>query len=96
MNVGNGSILNLGVVYATSIYAIKAFRWSSVQLGYWLSFVGFWRALYLSTILPIFLKGFYAREERLSDSADEGAGQKDPSSSRPIIALDQFSRLHAY
>ncbi|KAG8734090.1 hypothetical protein FRC11_012240 [Ceratobasidium sp. 423] len=47
-------------------YALKTFHWSSVQLGHWLSLVGFWRALYLSVILPVILKALYAREERLS------------------------------
>ncbi|KDN51795.1 hypothetical protein RSAG8_00343, partial [Rhizoctonia solani AG-8 WAC10335] len=62
--------INVGSYHFKYQYAIKTFHWSSVQLGYWLSLVGFWRALYLSTILPIILKGFYARED-LSNSTDD-------------------------
>ena len=50
-------------------YALKTFHWNSVQLGYWLSLVGFWRAVHLSIVLPIILKTLYARKERLAGNA---------------------------
>ncbi|KAH7340751.1 hypothetical protein B0J17DRAFT_652648 [Rhizoctonia solani] len=50
---------------------LKTFHWSSVQLGHWLSLVGFWRALYLSIILPSILKALYAREERFSNGSND-------------------------
>ncbi|CAE6520904.1 unnamed protein product [Rhizoctonia solani] len=58
--------INMGSYHFKFQYALKTFHWNSVQLGHWLSLVGFWRALYLSAILPIILKALYAREERLS------------------------------
>ncbi|KAG8734091.1 hypothetical protein FRC11_012241 [Ceratobasidium sp. 423] len=58
--------INVGSYDFKFQYALKTFHWDSVQLGYWLSLVGFWRALYLSVILPVILKALYAREERLS------------------------------
>ncbi|CAE6436753.1 unnamed protein product [Rhizoctonia solani] len=70
--------INIGQHHFKYQYTIKTFHWSSVQLGYWLSLVGFWHALYLSVILPAILKALYAREERLSNgsgSDDEKEGQ---------------------
>ncbi|CAE6423800.1 unnamed protein product [Rhizoctonia solani] len=65
--------INTGSYHFKFQYALKTFHWSSVQLGHWLSLVGFWRALYLSFILPAIIKALYAREERLSN----GAGSDD-------------------
>ncbi|CAE6450212.1 unnamed protein product [Rhizoctonia solani] len=65
--------INMGSYHFKFQYAIKTFHWNSVQLGHWLSLVGFWRALYLSLILPAILKALYAREERLSN----GSGTDD-------------------
>ncbi|CUA75023.1 Cohesin subunit SA-3 [Rhizoctonia solani] len=69
--------VNTGSNHFKYQYAIKTFRWSSVQLGYWLSLVGFWRALYLLAILPIIIKALYAREERSNraDNDDEKEAQ---------------------
>ncbi|KAJ1309189.1 hypothetical protein OPQ81_004858 [Rhizoctonia solani] len=58
--------INMGSYHFKFQYALKTFHWSSAQLGHWLSLVGFWRALYLSIILPTILKVLYAREERFS------------------------------
>ncbi|CAE6424230.1 unnamed protein product [Rhizoctonia solani] len=55
-------------------YAIKAFGWSSTQMGNWLSLLGFTRALHLTVLLPLILKGIHWVRERnpptkpLSDS----------------------------
>ncbi|KAJ1309896.1 hypothetical protein OPQ81_006657 [Rhizoctonia solani] len=58
--------INVGSHHFRYQYALKTFHWSSVELGNWLSIVGFWRALYLSIILPAILKTLYTLEERLS------------------------------
>ncbi|CAE6495595.1 unnamed protein product [Rhizoctonia solani] len=55
-------------------YAIKAFGWSSTQMGNWLSLLGFTRAFHLTILLPLILKGIHWLRERkppikpLSDS----------------------------
>ncbi|CAE6430874.1 unnamed protein product [Rhizoctonia solani] len=55
-------------------YAIKAFGWSSTQMGNWLSLLGFTRAFHLTVLLPLILKGIHWLRERnlpnkpLSDS----------------------------
>ncbi|CAE6475036.1 unnamed protein product [Rhizoctonia solani] len=63
--------INMGSYHFKFQYALKTFHWSSVQLGHWLSLVGFWRALYLTVILPSILKALYAREERLSSGTND-------------------------
>lgn len=63
--------INMGSYHFKFQYALKTFHWSSVQLGHWLSLVGFWRALYLSIILPSILKALYAREERFSNGSND-------------------------
>lgn len=63
-----GSMLTLsqGSYHFKFQYALKTFHWNSVQLGHWLSLVGFWRAVHLSIVLPLILKTLYARRERLA------------------------------
>ncbi|CAE6448464.1 unnamed protein product [Rhizoctonia solani] len=70
--------INVGSYQFQYQYTIKAFSWNSVQLGYWLSLVGFCRAFYLLAILPIILKSLYARDEQLfpgANSDDEKEAQ---------------------
>ncbi|CAE6432154.1 unnamed protein product [Rhizoctonia solani] len=45
-------------------YAIKAFGWSSTQMGNWLSLLGFTRAFHLTVLLPLILKGIHWLRER--------------------------------
>ncbi|KAF8744234.1 MFS general substrate transporter, partial [Rhizoctonia solani] len=45
-------------------YAIKAFGWSSTQMGNWLSLLGFTRALHLTVLLPLILKAIHWVRER--------------------------------
>ncbi|KAH7340749.1 major facilitator superfamily domain-containing protein [Rhizoctonia solani] len=55
-------------------YAIKAFGWSSTQMGNWLSLLGFTRAFHLTILLPLMLKGIHwlrgrkPSNKQLSDS----------------------------
>ncbi|KAJ1309900.1 hypothetical protein OPQ81_006661 [Rhizoctonia solani] len=46
-------------------YAIKAFGWSSTQMGNWLSLLGFTRAFHLTVLLPLILKGIHWFRERM-------------------------------
>ncbi|CAE7082933.1 unnamed protein product [Rhizoctonia solani] len=45
-------------------YAIKAFGWSSTQMGNWLSLLGFTRAFHLTILLPLVLKAIHWLRER--------------------------------
>lgn len=49
-------------------YALKAFGWSSTQMGHWLSLLGFTRALHLTVLLPLILKGIHWLRERRAAS----------------------------
>jgi hypothetical protein len=66
-------------------YALKTFHWSSIQLGHWLSLVGFWRAVHLSVVLPLIIKALYARSEQLSSNAQK---RTDLLVVRASLALD--------
>ncbi|CAE6409542.1 unnamed protein product [Rhizoctonia solani] len=91
--------INMGSYHFKFQYALKTFHWSSVQLGHWLSLVAFWRALYLSIILPAIIKALYAREERLfsgveSDDEKEARVKKvDLLVARASLLVDLFGYI---
>ncbi|CAE6420454.1 unnamed protein product [Rhizoctonia solani] len=84
--------INMGSYHFKFQYALKTFHWSSVQLGHWLSLVGFWRALYLSVILPAILKALYAREARRSNG-DESDNEKEAQVKRVDLLVVRVSLL---
>ncbi|KAG8679649.1 hypothetical protein FRC09_018825, partial [Ceratobasidium sp. 395] len=67
-------------------YALKAFAWSSTQMGNWLSLLGFTRALHLVVILPLILKGLHWYRERTA-STKESVSTSDPDSKAKDIDL---------
>ncbi|GAB1517235.1 hypothetical protein RhiTH_000279 [Rhizoctonia solani] len=87
-----GVAINMGSYHFKFQYALKTFHWSSVQLGHWLSLVGFWRALYLSVILPAILKALYAREARRSNG-DESDNEKEAQVKRVDLLVVRVSLL---
>ncbi|KAG9079647.1 hypothetical protein FS749_008338, partial [Ceratobasidium sp. UAMH 11750] len=67
-------------------YALKAFAWSSTQMGNWLSLLGFTRGLHLVVILPLILKGLHWYRQR-NAPAKESAPASDPDSKAKAIDL---------
>ncbi|KAG9087030.1 hypothetical protein FRC07_012928, partial [Ceratobasidium sp. 392] len=67
-------------------YALKAFAWSSTQMGNWLSLLGFTRALHLVVVLPLILKALHWYRERKA-SAKELELAADPDSKAKAIDL---------
>ncbi|QRW14710.1 major facilitator superfamily transporter [Ceratobasidium sp. AG-Ba] len=79
-------------------YAIKAFAWSSTQMGNWLSLLGFTRALHLVVILPLILKGIHRYRGRTASvqgssntDADSKAKSVDLLVARASLAVDVSS-----
>ncbi|KAG8705611.1 hypothetical protein FRC08_001575 [Ceratobasidium sp. 394] len=67
-------------------YALKAFAWSSTQMGNWLSLLGFTRGLHLVVILPLILKGLHWYRQR-SAPAKESVLASDPDGKAKAIDL---------
>ncbi|KAG8743685.1 hypothetical protein FRC10_011558 [Ceratobasidium sp. 414] len=67
-------------------YALKAFAWSSTQMGNWLSLLGFTRALHLVVVLPLILKGLHWYRERTA-STKESASALDSDSKAKAVDL---------
>ncbi|KAG8696390.1 hypothetical protein FRC09_008541 [Ceratobasidium sp. 395] len=69
--------LNTGSYHYKFQYALKTFHWNSIQLGYWLSLVGLWRAIHLTIVLPLILKGLYSRRERIANNGHLNDEEKE-------------------
>ncbi|KAG9095170.1 hypothetical protein FS749_010950, partial [Ceratobasidium sp. UAMH 11750] len=82
-----GVALNTGAYHYKFQYALKTFHWNSIQLGYWLSLVGFWRAVHLTIILPLILKGLYARRERIASSNHLSEEEKEAQVKRTDLLV---------
>ncbi|QRV86142.1 major facilitator superfamily transporter [Ceratobasidium sp. AG-Ba] len=88
-----GVALNTGSYHYKFQYALKTFHWSSIQLGYWLSLVGFWRAVHLTIVLPLILKGLYARRERIADSDHLSDEEKEAKVKKTDLLVVRASLL---
>ncbi|KAG8705610.1 hypothetical protein FRC08_001574 [Ceratobasidium sp. 394] len=86
-----GVALNTGAYHYKFQYALKTFHWNSIQLGYWLSLVGFWRAVHLTIILPLILKGLYARRERIASSNHLSEEEKEAQVKRTDLLVVRAS-----
>ncbi|KAG9091808.1 hypothetical protein FRC07_011784 [Ceratobasidium sp. 392] len=88
-----GVALNTGSYHYKFQYALKTFHWNSIQLGYWLSLVGFWRAVHLTIVLPLILKGLYVRRERISNSDHLSYEEKEAQVKRTDLLVVRVSLL---
>ncbi|KAG8743686.1 hypothetical protein FRC10_011559 [Ceratobasidium sp. 414] len=86
-----GVALNTGAYHYKFQYALKTFHWNSIQLGYWLGLVGIWRAVHLTIILPLVLKGLYARRERIASSNHLSDEQKEEQVKRTDLLVVRAS-----
>ncbi|KAF8610529.1 MFS general substrate transporter [Ceratobasidium sp. AG-I] len=76
-------------------YALKAFAWSSTQMGNWLSLLGFTRALHLTVILPLMLKGIHWLRERAASRKGLSLGSDAHSKAKAVDLLVARASLGA-
>ncbi|CDO77818.1 hypothetical protein BN946_scf184722.g10 [Trametes cinnabarina] len=78
-----GHLLSLGLFQLKYLYAENIYKWGAEQLSYYISFMGFSRAIHLLLILPFLIATFKPKPKQVKSGAASIAQPKKPAKQTP-------------
>ncbi|KAI8969873.1 MFS general substrate transporter [Trametes punicea] len=85
-----GHLLSLGVFQLKYLYAEHIYQWGAEQLSYYISFMGFARALHLLLVLPFLIATFKPKAKQSQTGASFTAQSRKPAQSTPGILVKEM------
>ncbi|OSC98523.1 MFS general substrate transporter [Trametes coccinea BRFM310] len=87
-----GHLLSLGLFQLKYLYAENIYKWGAEQLSYYISFMGFARAVHLLLVLPFLITTFKPKPSSIQTAASMTA-QSKKSSKKSFSALAKEMRF---